>query len=117
MRVEELRVGNFVRHEGNVKEIANIIGKVSKSVEFMSWKKVHISNIEPIELTEEILLKCGFEPTYFVSNNKLASYRIYNIDFLNPDFTLVWFKTKIEYLHQLQNLYFALTNKELEINL
>lgn len=80
-----------------------------------------IQTLKPIILTEEILLKCGFEDisTYkdfrLVINEDLyievslrkninAYVSISDIDIIN-----------VIYVHQLQNLYFALTGKELEI--
>ena len=78
-----------------------------------------IDAFQPIPLTEEILLKCGF---IIDSINNFEKYPFtiqksnhYVTDFLfykNGDSGVV-----IKYLHQLQNLYFALTGKELEINL
>lgn len=77
--------------------------------------KLH--EISPIELIPEILEECGF-------NNKGAFYTINNI--ISFGYTDGKLHTTyigdsvippIQYLHQLQNLYFALTSKELEINL
>ena len=88
-----------------------------------------LSVLEPIQLTEYILLKCGFKK----DNEKKQYY----LDFENQwnKFKLTWiekmyFKTidqdenldkqglnHIKNLHQLQNLYYELTSKELEIKL
>ena len=80
--------------------------------------------IEPIPLTEEILLKCGFEKGYIMYFIRICETRCY----LRPSYRGGYYygicpyielrdcKT-IQYLHQLQNLYFALTGKELEIKL
>lgn len=85
------------------------------------------SKLKPIKLTEELLLKCGFkeiknEPRkWFKIKTKkrgvsldicFSSKRIV----LNNGYDFVDL-LYIKYLHQLQNLYFALTNEELIINL
>lgn len=82
---------------------------------------------KPIELTEEILLKCGF---YLPKNSLVYRFDLNNEE--NKTTLQVWkecncfsicrlgmsaFSVELNYLHQLQNLYFALTGEELEINL
>lgn len=77
---------------------------------------------KPIQLTEEILVQCGFEKnfewTYSISikgTNKLVYYvgeKGWSIGFKNySDYS------NLNYLHQLQNLYFVLKNEELTIQL
>ncbi len=80
---------------------------------------------KPIKLTEELLLKCGFKrgsvTMYFLSIPNLACeihatwfHNQYVIELQNHRIPIV---TEVTYLHQLQNLYFALTGKELEVKL
>jgi len=75
-----------------------------------------------IPLTEEILLKCGFVIVDFngieasLENSRYSVKSVKDYDgwfFCDGDSVLTNFK----YLHQLQNLYFALTQTELTINL
>ena len=67
---------------------------------------------EPIPLTPEILEKCGLNsPLAVLSHN-----RDFVITGTEYDYNGVYIG-KIEYLHQLQNLYFALTGQELTVNL
>lgn len=74
--------------------------------------------VKPIPLTPEILEKCGVEKgsIYFHFSN----FRI--VQLTNPDDWLVLFSNierrvcVIKYLHQFQNLHFALNNKELTYN-
>jgi hypothetical protein len=77
--------------------------------------------IKPIPLTPDILERCGFEkgagnpnyhklhpPFFGVISEIDGAFRIGGLDYLGRD---------VKYLHQLQNLYFALTGEELECNL
>lgn len=79
-------------------------------------------SIQGIQLTPEILEACGFVDNQIFHQTITIEY--------DPVFKVVdvrqWSDGKtetallpvtIEYLHQLQNLYFALTGEELEINL
>lgn len=82
----------------------------------------YAEEFEPIPLTEEILLKCGFEYVEEVFSYCCKFHNIY-ISTIG-EFIFAPFCTndsdclvKIKYLHQLQNLYFALTGQELEVNL
>lgn len=125
----ELRFGNIVQ------EIIPISGSLAEKqrVNKTMYKiNTHTFNREdfekwfaPIPLTEEILLKCGFKDS---GNDELLIYN--ELDYENQlalHFTkeglsfvfeqYVESNIKYNYLHQLQNLYFALTGKELEINL
>lgn len=122
MEAKELRIGNWVysiTHKKNHKVI---------KLEFDS-----ILNVEPIPLTEEILLKCGFEKTgdygdqiYYEPKNR--GNRNYYICFdhdeicfgfaSNGSYTdLLYDDANLQHLHQLQNLYFALTGEELNVDL
>ena len=96
----------------------------------------HISqNIEPIPLNEEILLKCGFEKYIKKSNidgiemrlqadgnGNDGTYFLSCGGFNGGLYVLVLCKgnyicNNIEYLHELQNLYYSLTKTELQIAL
>lgn len=90
-------------------------------------------DIEAIPLTPEILEKCGFKSyirNYWVNEKQqYEAIHYYEkkqlIDFYFDKFKrnkwvsdrLFMFDYGIEYLHQLQNLYFAMTGEELEVNL
>lgn len=85
--------------------------------------------VTPIELSEEILLKCGFEKreevvssnflTFGFGDNPITRDWIIAIKYFKDENKFFYnngFHT-IKHLHQIQNLYFALTQTELEINL
>ena len=117
MKSNELRVGNWVNYWGdNIK-----FDEIDLSDLFNPSIDIYETDLEPIELTEEILLKCGFEKREDGDYN-LFKYSEVDIvicsDFSSWKCDGINFSVNyIKYLHQLQNLYFALTNKELEINL
>ena len=122
----ELRIGNYINNYNKVLSITDD-GLLCTGLSIIGV--VIIENPKPIPLTEEILLKCGFEWSIQHQAHKHEKFK-YVIDFYNshPQFnSSVCFLNKehrrgenlicIQYLHQLQNLYFALTNEELTVNL
>lgn len=92
--------------------------------EFIDYKNGVLSPMkaEPIPLTEDILLKCGFE---YKAKSKLGVDSFGEIFIADNGIchisderdTNYSFMAKCEYLHQLQNLYFALTGEELNVKL
>lgn len=118
----ELRIGNIVPlWKGQI----GVIKELHHDVAFVMWNSVvHVmfyKDISPIELTEDILLKWGFEKH---DNGSLQSDINYGITLWSKNGSVVRlyyesdeFGQEIETLHHLQNLYFALTGKELQIDL
>ena len=114
MEANELRLGNYIR---------NMYGEVIK-VDLKALKEVSKGELfGVVELTEEILLKCGFEKF----SEYIFSISIDNGWFLNIESNYIFLNYKenecevshfeYKYLHQLQNIYFALTGKELNVKL
>lgn len=80
-----------------------------------------LSELESIPLTEEVLLKCGADSNWLIGLGGDHSIGVsLDADYYDNCF-IRNFRQKyrllhgIKHLHQLQNLYFALTGKELEI--
>lgn len=79
-----------------------------------------IEFIEPIPLTEEWLLKFGFERTCnhpkhdWIKGEFKICYDVDNDGYIISE--LLDISIPIKYVHQLQNLYFALTGEELTLN-
>lgn len=138
MKANELRIGNKVLMAfENVIETVNarMIGYINKANE-----NGQTHPFEPIPLTPEILEKCGFENRGIKQTNEFTKetlFVLYNIidgtssfvaahieDSYGGEMFTEWqaridhdciYTKELEYLHQLQNLYFALTGQELAI--
>jgi hypothetical protein len=112
MEAKELRIGNLLK-------CAKIDNFFEVSYEDLGYINDGISESKPIPLTEEWLLKFGFKEVIVDSwYSKLAENKnTINISksglvAINDDKPI----RAIEYVNQLQNLYFALTGTELEYN-
>ncbi len=117
IKANELRIGNLTM-QGVVAEIDRhcfrVINENNESLK-STWFE-----IDPILLTEDWLVKLGFEKTMtwtytidLLGSLKLVYYlgeKGWSLGFKNySDFS------NLKYLHELQNLYFALTGVELEM--
>jgi|688.fasta_scaffold169427_3 hypothetical protein len=119
MNANELRIGNYYDHNGEIKTVTpNTILEVWEAKR--NWCKA-------ISLTEEWLLKFGFEKIifgfstfydlYFNPRFVLRFYMIPNeLDLIQDDRKLSFKASHVLYVHQLQNLYFALTGEELIVS-
>lgn len=124
MQAKELRIGNLVEDEyKRVQTIAGIeIDPFSEySIDFVGESWAHISKVFPIPLTEEWLIKFGFEisRTGFARKNDFQIGNItieenYQYEYANGSIGK-WILKDVKYVHQLQNLYFALTGEELTL--
>ena len=136
MGTNELRVGNFVFDDDN--EIVKVEKIHSKryqqwneedddsAVEFTKesdLENLYYSKVNPIPVTEEWLLKFGFlrgvDAVYYIKSKHMylkifekIGHVLGSVDKYSNCFKI---SDDIKYIHQLQNLYFALTNQELEI--
>jgi len=123
---KELRLDNYIcinnnLHPCRVKEIT-MSSVVVESIK-ENYSEPTINSMNPIPLTEEWLIKFGFgyaritDRLYtikktdgfygFYINKETMSYCTFDYEGTIDDII------KIEYVHQLQNLYFALTKQEL----
>jgi len=107
---QDLRIGNLVKSDNAICEVDAILRNGNISTNKGSG---HVSEFQPIELTEEILLKCGFHQWF-----KQFDINCFTIDLLeNGTCRYIRTNTIVKYLHELQNLYKSITNQELEIKL
>ena len=129
MKTSELRIGNLVEYPAwnnddskayfSIRDIYFDEGKIGLTNGIIKLPCSNLDFIKPIPLTEEWLLKFGFEKAdeiYFIEFN-VYSMTIKEYEkgryILNPETHFNY--VDIEYVHQLQNLYFALTGEELII--
>lgn len=121
MKANELRIGNCVMDQDESKEIFQVesIEKGEDESDGMYFINGRWDDdIDPIPITEEWLLKFGFEEDdlHWFNYGKF-SIRIENKRCVSAiKDSEVWNQYDMpKYVHQLQNLYFALTGNELEI--
>lgn len=138
MKANELRIGNLIQKNGKI-HYTNIF--TLRDIKNLSIDDTDI--FEPILITEDWLLKFGFEKVknkdkedlreYIGYTAQKAKYAIFDTDIfitkvdkrgllwrsIECDFMVLFYHKSIpiKYLHQLQNLYFALTGQELTITL
>lgn len=118
MKAQELRIGNWVWND-----VQNLPVKVDIRIlnqQYSADRGIGRS-WNPIPLTEEILLKCGFVRRGITSNNG-SKLTLHHKDYMYTNGRVYWNSWCIldsipEHLHQLQNLYYALTGEELEVKL
>ena len=119
MKANELRIGNLIweNYGGiymvrEIREKEVIISKTKTTIA-VGYK---YSEVKVIELTEEWLLKFGFEKC-LNQYKKLTETQPFIILFLEEQFQYddLRYRTNLKYVHQLQNLYFSLTGKELTL--
>jgi hypothetical protein len=154
MKATELRIGNWVEDHSEdggivqVKEIGHLLDKKLISIGFIipsgGYSQTSLEEgdgfdeleedkmIQPIPLTEEWLVKFGFEEyskhingdfELCIKSDKPSQHivvRVYRGGFSvfnhsECDFTQIQFINRVKHVHQLQNLYFALTGEELTI--
>ena len=120
MRANELRIGNFVDERVVGYCVVNDISNSYLIVTGIYRKDLMYSvlpeNAHPIPLTEEWLLKFGFKAVPFAIPDKFDNRKIQ----IKRDERGFWVIAcynfiLIKHVHQLQNLYFALTGEELTI--
>lgn len=127
MKANELRIGNAVQDKSGrewvIHELLESYCRLGESIDGFDLS-LGYSELQPITLTEEWLLKFGFVNTKsgyeFIIHSKRARLSV----ILRPDgigmvgISGPWgLYDSIHYkhVHQLQNLYHALTGEELEI--
>lgn len=125
IKANELRIGNWAESKGKFVQVNYMSypmgDEQNRVVSFYPNTKGHqddhnnLNNLNPIPITSEILESCKVMYKHFadrfyiriVSGGISIGQRTKGIKYLR----------NIKYVHQLQNIYFALTGEELEINL
>lgn len=141
MKVEELRIGNWVKIKDSIfnEDKDKYFGYSTNAFQIRGWNDgshregckqiayysikedtfggkvnsgVYDIDIDPIKLTEEVFLTFGFTKN---DNNYWFHPMVTNSIYGSNGFYMSNVTPEIKYVHQLQNLYFALTGEELEL--
>jgi hypothetical protein len=114
MEASELRIGNNVDLYGRT---ATIQGQDFVNHYTAGGNK--LSRFKPIEMNELWLVRLGFDSSWakgeFVIGTK-SEHEYYTLWYKSKENGFVFFPVQIKHVHQLQNLYYALTGKELTNN-
>ncbi|MCT3817131.1 hypothetical protein HZQ56_14345 [Elizabethkingia anophelis] len=118
MNKQELRIGNYIEYNGKVITVSDIYlstGIIAKKEYTVNGRL--ISDVNPLLLSDEYLSKLGFSKNKIGYTKTTSLDRLIAIGFGSDSITInnVRFQNQIKYVHQLQNLYFALTGEELTI--
>jgi len=144
MKANELRIKNLLKDKkGNIFKVESIL---TNGINLYEWSDSHhgvfsggtelsydYDELELIPLTEEWLLKFGFkkynketdyDSIYEYKNKKSimpkSGYFEFAVGFIEDEINVFLYSgdclKHIKYVHQLQNLYFALTNEELKLS-
>lgn len=132
MKPQELRIGNYVKYNGSIVSVYAISNPIpNKDKHFNNKSRVTlwcnglidatIDEIEPIPITEEWLTKSGFVKRIY--SDKIFAYgegMLSTVYFIES--TMIDIRTEdnnatilCKHLHHLQNAYYLVTGKELEI--
>ena len=129
--VRELRIGNYVHlFESDTPYRITEIGYSeieddryeASGISSESVFRTYIENLNPISITEELLLKCGFKheafyKAYYTEDLGYIVFKEDGVYLYDSENCYICMSKAITSLHQLQNLYFFLTGKELEVYL
>ena len=127
MKASELRIGNLVNHTTGQCKVVGFYGEIFRAENINKIElKSNVFNLQPIPLTEEWLLKFGFEKikdfNVYINVWELKGFMVSLGEYINIH--VDWADDGADnyhsivvyeelYVHTLQNLYFALTNEEL----
>ena len=109
MKANELRLGNYVNYQGRAQKVHSLnmnqirLGELAYDDYNASVSK---DDIKPIPLTFEDFISIDEEDFLAGKTGFVILKNSYSYQFVYEDY---------KYMHLLQNLYFALTNKELTI--
>lgn len=134
INASELRIGNYVDFYGNHIRVWSILsptpqrekrydGKCILEIGSPDSFNVPIDEVNPVALTEELLLRCGLSPNEWfccdgycvVEDRDADTHYGWCMKVRNASHTREIEFGYFKYLHQLQNLYFALTGEELTL--
>jgi len=123
-QASELRIGNWVSKDNEIFQINNIYGAsglvgLINSNNAYNRTSLVLGNINEIPLTEEWLIKLGFEKSDYLNFTKKVSAltitcRI-QIGINYTEFGGIYFGDRFKYVHDMQNFIFSISGQELTI--
>lgn len=128
MKANELRIGNFISIEGVGSPMQSTVTAIEQDKIFYTLRlrleektdflRALMCYIQPVLLTEEWLIKLGAmiigDNTYTLDRFKLIWKSAYKYWYVVDGHSLTYL-TKLDFVHEWQNFYFAMQGKELEI--
>jgi hypothetical protein len=99
IEAKDLRIGNWVYLSSHKKDIGEV---------HLGFNNTNLDLFEPIELTEEWVIKFGYEDLIDMAISFCKQSEYYGVEITSEDLR----KIKV---HEAQNLYYALTGGELTI--
>jgi hypothetical protein len=123
IKANELRIGNKVDYYGNIVTINYINDTDVGFSDYVPFDYPLLDEINPVPITEDRLVRFGFKrDTKYDWELKVNGVIFYGMvdnrqyDYLNSIFILNLpdSKINIHHIHQLQNLYYALTGEEMK---
>lgn len=121
MNVSELRIGNYIEIDGRIKMISSIHSDNTIRLQESADAPCHVCyslnkpTIKPIRITEEIVLKCGFEKYEFDHKENQYIHKDRLIVLRDGKFVDYGSSVTLEHIHQLQNLFHSLTGEEITL--
>lgn len=132
MKVEDLRIGNYLTQidQNGEKELTYVYGIISDVINPLVNEDYHGGafgqkryyqgwNYEPIPLDDEIMERLGFSSKWtkgvfgVATTSEHSDYVFYQECEENG---IAYFPKPLKYVHELQNMYYALTDEELTVN-
>lgn len=123
LKESEIRCGNYFTHNENWNSFGHkgLFKWTSYEWYLLGECRIDLEDVSPVLLSEDILLKSGFLKKNNGIETHLCFGRFYWCSSCPTNIYIEYYSGEIEveckYLHQLQNLYFDVTNEELEINI
>lgn len=130
--IRDLRIGNYLLYDGKIVHVTflsmDIDDEYEESIGFCElgkttnekadWNRALCDKLDRIHISNEWLDRLGFEKTIGISDVSYAKdiIRVFNTEDVHIKIGYDnEYLLPTEYVHQLQNLYFALTGEELTI--
>jgi len=110
----DLRIGNSVMYDNRIFQISAITDEfpLLNTAEFgigvVDWNNIH-----PIPITEEALVKMGFEQDLREVLNEIYRFNQFSYNQKSKIWYYKWNRIEIDFIHQLQNIIYSLTQTEL----